>query len=196
MTIEVTGAPALEPITLAEAKNFMRVEDSSTDDTLITGQIVTARRHHERMLRRSLITQTLTITLDSDEAGSPIDLPRPPIKEITSVKTYDDSDNETVTATTDYRLEGEQGGGTIFTPGLLTAVNGGWNIQRRYSAVQVIYVAGYGLTASTVPGEIKESILRFVATLYNNRVNFIVGHVTSPVNVSAELIYTYGYNVL
>jgi uncharacterized phiE125 gp8 family phage protein len=55
--------PAIEPLTLAEAKSFLRVEHSADDD-LIGALIKAARSEVESATRRALITQGWRIALD------------------------------------------------------------------------------------------------------------------------------------
>jgi hypothetical protein len=63
MRLRLTTAPASEPVTLAEAKDYARV-DTSDSDTLITSLIKVARRRVESETGLALITQTWTGVLD------------------------------------------------------------------------------------------------------------------------------------
>nr|MBP6771228.1 head-tail connector protein [Reyranella sp.] len=54
LQVKVVTAPAIEPITLTEAKLHCKV-DLSTDDDLITALIVAAREEIERRTWRALI---------------------------------------------------------------------------------------------------------------------------------------------
>src|SRR3954471_1677907 len=58
-----TGAPAVEPLTLGEAKAFLRV-DGTDDDMLIADLIVAVRMLAEGWLRRSLIGQSWQLAFD------------------------------------------------------------------------------------------------------------------------------------
>ena len=73
--LALSAAPATEPITLTEAKLWLKVDDS-TDDDLITALIIAARQACEDYTHRSLITQTWQMTLDRFPNGcDPILLP-------------------------------------------------------------------------------------------------------------------------
>lgn len=61
--------PAIEPVTLDEAKAHLRV-DINAEDSLITRLISDAREWVERFLRRSLITQTWALYLDAFPVGA------------------------------------------------------------------------------------------------------------------------------
>ena len=65
MPLLLTQAPAEEPLTLAEAKIDMRVDEDFTDhDALIEALITAAREYAELICRRALITQKWQLTLD------------------------------------------------------------------------------------------------------------------------------------
>jgi len=55
--------PAAEPVTLADAKAWLRVEHDDDDD-VIAALIAGARSHVEAQTRRALITQSWRLVLD------------------------------------------------------------------------------------------------------------------------------------
>jgi len=57
------AGPAAEPVTLAEAKQFLRVEHDDDDD-IIAALIAGSRIHVETQTRRALITQSWRLTRD------------------------------------------------------------------------------------------------------------------------------------
>ena len=69
-------APALEPVTLAEAKAHLRV-DISDDDDLITAIIKAAREYCEEYLDRTLVHTQWTMRMDAFPWE--FKLPRPPM---------------------------------------------------------------------------------------------------------------------
>lgn len=61
-----TALPAAEPMTLAQAKQYLRVDAGyADDDGLITGLITAAREYAERITGRCLAQRTLRQVLDS-----------------------------------------------------------------------------------------------------------------------------------
>jgi hypothetical protein len=61
----VLNEPSVEPLSLADAKTFMRV-DFDDEDTLIAQLIVDARREAEKIQKRALSTQTIQATIEPD----------------------------------------------------------------------------------------------------------------------------------
>ena len=64
MTAALITPPALEPVSLAEAKAHLRI-DGDDDDALVTAAIVAARVHVEAATRRALIEQGWRVYLDA-----------------------------------------------------------------------------------------------------------------------------------
>jgi uncharacterized phiE125 gp8 family phage protein len=64
MSAILLTAPAVEPVTLDEAKAYLRVEHSDDDD-VIAALIAGSRIHVEAQPRRALITQSWRISADN-----------------------------------------------------------------------------------------------------------------------------------
>jgi len=164
LQIKVVTAPAVEPVTLVEAKLHCKV-DLSTDDDLITALIVAAREEIERRTWRALVTQTLELILSDWPGADRIELPRAPLQSITTVKYKDKDGNETTWAGANYLA------GTDSVPGVLAlAWNASWPSVDLYPVepIRIRYVAGYGLAAA-VPQSLKQACLLLVAHWYEAR---------------------------
>jgi uncharacterized phiE125 gp8 family phage protein len=174
MALKLKTPPPIEPVTLVDVKGLLRIDDSD-DDTLIASMITAIRQRAEEWTRRSFLTQTLTLWLDEfpHRSGSTmnklnervIHIPRPPMQSVIFIKTYD-SDNSTVTFdASDYFVD------TASSPGRLALNdNSSWPTSlRKFSAVEVEFIAGYGSNASDVPEGIKQGMLQWIKLLFANK---------------------------
>lgn len=180
LILNLSSAPASEPITTAEAKTHLRI-DSSDDDTYIDTLIEAARRHVESFTNRALITQTWELYLD--DFPNEILLPKPELVSVSSI-TYTDTAGASQTLSTDvYQVDTDHLPGRIFLKYGQT-----WPaVQEIPKAVKVTYVAGYG-AASAVPQSIKTAIKILVAHWYENREPVIVGTNVASVPLSVEYL--------
>ena len=88
MNLRLVTAPNEEPVTLNEAKDWLRVSGSE-EDFLINSLIVTARQNVEAFLQRAVITQTWELGLDEFPSCKKLTLPFPNLQSVGSVKYYD-----------------------------------------------------------------------------------------------------------
>ena len=101
-------APTVEPITLAEAKLHLRIDDDiDSEDTLIESLISAARDKAEYFCGRYFTEQTVAIVYyDGFPSGSvaygAVELPFPDVTSIESVKYTDTSGTETTIDGSDY----------------------------------------------------------------------------------------------
>ena len=148
------AGPAYEPLTLAEAKLYLRV-DHADDDQAILRLIQSAREMAEEYLRRSLITQDWQLDLE-DGLSDRVTLPRGPVQSILSVETRhaDGTLLQTISSGL-YRLAATR----------RELVSDVWLSER----VRIQYRAGYG-TAENVPAVIRQGILAHVGALYEGGV--------------------------
>jgi len=169
MSLTLITAPSLEPMTLAEAKLHLRVDGTDEDD-LITALIVAARRRAEHLLTRALITQTWELTLDEFPAAD-IQLPKPGVLSIVSVKYLDSAGIEQTVDSADYALD------AATTPGwVLLASDATWpTTYDGANAVRVRFTCGYGPAASDVPADVVAWCKLQVGALYRNREGFAAG---------------------
>lgn len=158
-SLTVVTEPAVEPITLAEAKYHCRVDlESYDEDTEIEGLITGARRQAEAQLKRYLITQTVDLRLDEFPYW---EIKLPPAQSITAITYYDASGVEQTMSASLY-LADTSSDITRITP----AYGQVWPVTRyQNNAVKVRFVAGYGLAAA-VPACIKNWMKMRIKTLY------------------------------
>lgn len=187
MSLRMTSAPAVEPVTLAEAKNHLRITASNSDeDALISNLIKAARQWCEAYTGCSFVLQTWQVKLD--EFPECIKLPRGPVIAVSSITYLDTSGDSQTLASSSYRVDAD----TI--PARVTeAYASTWpSTYPVTNAVTVTYTAGYEDTGSSptddVPEAIQQAILLMVAHLFENREASSVAALTEiPMGVAALL---------
>ena len=178
--------PTSEPISLAEAKSHLRVDDTA-DDEFITSLIQVARERVEDYTRRAIITQTWDYVLQDWPDDDYITLPLGNLTSVTSVKYKDEDGTETtLTVTTDYLVEcnGPELGRIV----LPTDVS--WPTDDLYPSnpITIRYVCGWA-SASLVPGRIKAAIKMILSYLYEMRGEPVLGQTVYENNMAEMLLY-------
>lgn len=165
--------PAVEPVTLAEAKKHLRVEHDA-DDALITASIVAAREWCETYLDATLIHTQWQMTLDFFPVY--IRLPKPPMAtaagftDVTLTYTTDSSTIVTL-PTADYRIDRDS-----FPGELRPNYSESWPPYRAdFNAITVTWYAGYGADGTSVPQRIRNGILMLLTNFYEQRNAVLVG---------------------
>jgi uncharacterized phiE125 gp8 family phage protein len=168
MSLTLTVAPALEPVSLTEAKTHLRV-DATAEDTFITGLITTSRLQVEAITGLALIQQTWTWRFDG-WPGRSVALPLRPVLAVTSVRTQNADLSFTTVAPANYILE-PQG-----PPPRLVPVNAGFpNPGTAALGIEIVFAAGFGPAATDVPAPLRQAILLLVAHWFENREPIIDG---------------------
>src|SRR5687768_13698239 len=88
MTSYLLAGPAEEPVSLVEAKAFLRVDDSA-EDGLITTLIGAARLHIEGVTGRALLAQSWRMVLDCWPENRQVKLPVAPFMAVTEITAFD-----------------------------------------------------------------------------------------------------------
>ena len=175
MSLTLVTPPSAEPVALADAKAFLRVEHSA-DDALIEEFLVAARRRYDGrdgMLGRALVTQVWQMRLDTFPAGE-IEVPLPPLQSIDSVS-YEAEDGTTAALTegTDFRVD------SWSAPGRIVPVNGWPKTAKVPGAVTIEFTAGYGGPAD-VPNQLTTAILQTIGTWYDTSRSSVVVDMGRP----------------
>lgn len=165
--ITIVTAPVNEPVTVLDAKAQSRV-DITDDDDLIYAQIVAARELCELQARRAFVTQTLAVTLDAWPANGIIELPRPPLQSVTSIKYTDEDGNQSTFASSNYIVDTANNRVVLKSSATWPS-----DVLQRVAAILVTFVAGYG-TAADVPTIYKQAILLTIGHWYENREAVVV----------------------
>ena len=83
--------PAVEPLSLAEAKTFLRLE-TAEEDPLIAAFISAARLHVETQTGLALVTQSWRMVLDCWPANGRIAVRPEPLRALTAARVFDFDD--------------------------------------------------------------------------------------------------------
>jgi len=158
------GIPSAEAVTQAEAKAQLRL--TTDDENLIVDRCITAAGNYvEGFTARSLVNRTNVWTMDSFPLSTILDVPRPPLVSVTTLKYIDEAGDQQTWNASNYTLD------TTSTPGrIATAYNVEWpSIRDVIDAVEITYVAGYGATADTVDDILRTCVLMYVVDLFEHR---------------------------
>jgi uncharacterized phiE125 gp8 family phage protein len=99
--------PAAVPLSMAEARAHLRLEDDQSEDALIAGFIRIATAWvdgAEGWLGRALITQEWELRIDCFPWRTRIVLPLPPLQAVTSIHYTDQTGAEQLLASDRYRV--------------------------------------------------------------------------------------------
>jgi uncharacterized phiE125 gp8 family phage protein len=178
MSYKITVGPVSEPITLSDAKAWLKIhEDVSEDDELIRGLIATARVWAERGTGRALLAQTVQEVWD-DVTKRVFYLSIGPLVSVSSFE-YRNSAGAYVTwDSTNYTVD------DVTEPGRLV-INSTTNLP--YSTtlntiypnmIRITYTAGKS-TAGEVDANIITAMKLQIRLMYDNREDMPLGKETS-----------------
>jgi uncharacterized phiE125 gp8 family phage protein len=157
------AGPAEEPVSLADAKAFLRL-DSDAEDALVTTLIAAARLHVEAVTARALVRQQWRLVLDAWPADA-VSLPVTLLIELSAVRVFDIDDDDTELTLGQFLTEP----GRVLVP---ATVDG--PVARARLGIEIDYVAGYG-DAADVPADLKRAVLALVAHWFEHRDVAVVG---------------------
>jgi uncharacterized phiE125 gp8 family phage protein len=184
MPLILTAGPAVEPVTLAEAKAHLRV-DSPYEDSLIASLILAARLHVECALNLALITQSWSLYLDCWPKTGQVPIPLGPVSAVSAVRVYNGADQAAIVAPNLYCAD------MVSRPARLACRTGcAWPIPgREVNGIEIAFEAGFGATGVAVPAPLKQAILLLAAHWYEVREPVLLdaGKLEAPLTVAALL---------
>lgn len=165
--------PAIEPVSLAEAKAQCRIDDD-VSDALVQTYITTARQYCEDILDISIVTQVWQARYDTFPLWEII-LPRPPMRPETVTVTYRDeagNSNTITSAASAFQVD------HYVTPGRIYPLyNGVWPAVRGdENSVVVQWTAGYGDSGESTPPVLRHAIMLLVAHWFEMRQPVVTGY--------------------
>jgi uncharacterized phiE125 gp8 family phage protein len=186
LRVVVTSPPAVEPVSLEEAKQWSVVQNPD-DDQKVTNLIVACREFMEADLGQALITQTRTAYFGAFPAGwGEISLPYPPIQSIVSIQYRGIDGNLGTLDSSLYRYTPRSIPGRVWLP-----FGSVWPVMVPLrDAVQVTYVCGYGDTPADLPMRARLAIQELVTSHYSFREShmFMQGGLVQPTSLYESLV--------
>lgn len=179
--LTITAPPSSEPVTLQEAKLYLKIDHDAEDD-VITQIIVASRDIAERYLQLALITRGASVFYDAwpvtdqtpwwdgmregvaTTATSDITLSLSPLQNVSAIKIHNDSGFDTISPALYYVDNADVPGRIVFksTASLPAPV-------RVANGIEFSFTAGYGDNPEDIPPSIRQGILKLVAYLYTHR---------------------------
>lgn len=163
MSLVMTSPPAVEPVTVTEAKAHMRI-DTDAEDILIGSLVLTSRLHIETALSLALITQSWKFTLDRWPKSREIELPLAPLRSVGSVHVIDASGNATTVSDQSYLVDLASRPPRLIWNNSVPPLPG-----RAAKGIEIDLTAGFGDSAASVPAPLKHAILMLTAHWYEHR---------------------------
>lgn len=172
--------PAVEPLTLAEAKAFLRVEHDA-DDAVIAALVAAARGHVEAHTRRALLTQTWRLTREAWPADGRIVVSPSPLQALAAARVTDASGVAHELDLGGFAVDAAAAV-LVFAPGSLPPPG-------RPAGIALDITVGYGDAPADVPEPLRQAVRMLTAHWYENRgvAAAEVGAALLPLSVAALL---------
>jgi uncharacterized phiE125 gp8 family phage protein len=181
MTPILIAPPASEPVSLAEAKAWLRL-DSSDEDDLVISLIAAARLTIEAASGRMLMTQGWRLVLDSWPASGVLCIPVLPLQGVSAMWVYDVSGTAMTVSPSLYQAD------TQSEPGRISFLTGLPIPGRTLSGIEIDVTAGYGADSAAVPVALRQAIKTLVARWYERRGDLDQGKEAGLPDVVAALV--------
>jgi uncharacterized phiE125 gp8 family phage protein len=166
-------APAVEPVSLAEAKAFLRVEHDDDND-VIAALVAGARIQVETQTRRALIMQDWRLVFDAWPPSGRIEVRPAPLRTLNAARIYvDDNDSEAIDL--DSLIVDTAGSALVFPS---------WAMRqpgRVAAGIELDVSVGYGAAGSDVPEPLRQAIRLLIAHWYENRGVIVAGQSAAAV---------------
>lgn len=165
MTSYLLAGPAEEPVSLAEARAFLKVDDVA-EDGLIATLIGAARLHVEGVTGQALLAQSWRVVLDAWPADREVRLPVSPFMALSEITAYDAAGLGHEVPLAQFMREPDRL--------LLPATVAGMPVLRERQGLEIDYVAGFGTEPGEVPADIRQALLLLVGYWFEHRDAVIV----------------------
>lgn len=172
--------PASEPLTLAEAKLYLRI-DTDDEDDLVGALVAAARAHVEARTRRALVTQTWRFVFDDWPANGRTALRLAPLQSVAAARVYDASGAAHALDSGTFVVDAAAS--VLAWPPWAVPVPG-----RDAAGIEIDVVAGYGDVGGDVPETLRQAVRLLVAHWYENRALVAPGQQVAPLPATMETL--------
>lgn len=172
MTSYLLAGPAEEPVSLVEAKAFLKVDDAA-EDGLITTLISAARLHIEGITGKALLAQSWRVVLNDWSENRVVKLPVSPLIAVTEISATDGNGASHELALDQFGSEPDR----LIVPRVVVGMPA---LQER-QGIEIDYVAGFGTEPEEVPADLRQALLGLVAHWHEHRDAVIVAGAGSVV---------------
>jgi uncharacterized phiE125 gp8 family phage protein len=189
MSSILISPPAVEPVTLAEAKAFLRVEHAD-DDALIGALLRAARSLVEAQTRRALITQTWRLVRDDWPADGRIEVLPVPLIELAGACVREASGAAQGIDLQAFAVDGAAAPAVIAFPP--------WSLPppgRAVAGIEIDVTVGYGDAPADMPEPLKHAVRLLAAHWYENRGLVVPGQTVADLPATVAALIT-PYRVL
>ncbi len=162
MSLTLMVPPALEPVSLVQIKEHLRI-DHALEDALIGAYTKAARMHVEASLSKILVEQEWRINFDFLPVGETIELPITPVISVNSVHYYPQQGGPVNISAFDYDADLD----SEIARFCLRRSAG--TQRRKFGGYEMEVTAGYGPAPEDVPDDLRQAIMLLVAHWYENR---------------------------
>lgn len=169
MTLHLLSPPAAEPVTLANARTWLRIAHTD-EDNLVAETIRAARERVEALTGLALITRSWREVLDAwpqrrlSACGQAVRTGAGPLVSVEAVRIYDVYGEVSVWSPDEYRVEPGDPGRIIAVQPFTLPRPG-----RRAGGIEIDFTAGFGPAPDDVPAPLREAVLRLIADSYGGR---------------------------
>jgi len=160
MTCYLLAGPAEEPVSLAQAKAFLRLDDTA-EDGLVQSLIGAARLHVEAVTGKALLAQGWRLVLDCWPKSRIVALPVAPFISLTAITAYDGAGDPHAVPLAQF-LEAPD---RLMLPGAVA----GMPLLREQGGIEIDYVAGFGADPDDVPADLKQAMLTLIGYWFEHR---------------------------
>jgi uncharacterized phiE125 gp8 family phage protein len=179
----MTSPPAVEPVTLDEAKTHLRV-DGTADDVLIGSLLLTSRLHVETALSLAFIAQSWRLILDAWPPGGKVDIPLSPLQTVSEVRVKPASGSPIVVDASSYVVDAASRPARLVWNNSVPPIPGA-----PANGIEIDIGVGFGATATSVPAPLKHALLMLTAHWYEHRDPYEIGAETARIpNAVSDLI--------